>query len=260
MRTLVLQHIACEPPGAYEDVLIERGARLTRVELDAGERLPDWREFDAIVTMGGPMSVNDDIGWLIAEKAMIAEAVRAGKPFFGACLGSQLLAASLGARVYTGPAAEVGLLPVTLSDAALADPVFSGLPRELLTLQWHGDTFELPDGAVALASSPAYANQAFRWGARAYAVQFHLEVTPGMAREWSEVPEYAESLERTLGAGAFPALLRELDARGQELRGWARRLFAQWLDAALAPCRAQSTPARGSVCRNPPLPARRRVG
>jgi len=235
MRTLVLQHIACEPPGVYEDVLRARGAQLHRVELDAGEPLPDWRGFEAIVTMGGPMSVNDELDWLDAEKRLIAEAVRAGTPFFGACLGSQLLAASLGARVYAGPAPEVGMLPVTLTDAALADPVFAGLPRELLTLQWHGDTFDLPDGAVALAGSPAYPNQAFRWGSRAYAVQFHLEVTPQMACEWSEVPEYAESLERTLGPGAFPALLRELDERGEQLNGWARRLFAQWLDAVLAP-------------------------
>src|SRR5579859_5911304 len=181
VRTLVLQHIACEPPGAYEDVLVGRGARIHRVELDAGEPLPDWRGFDAIVAMGGPMSVNDDIPWLRSEKAAIAEAVRAGTPFFGACLGSQLLAASLGARVFQGPAPEVGMLPVTLTDAGLADPVFAGLPRDLLTLQWHGDTFELPDGAVLLASSPAYAHQAFRWGRCAYAVQFHLEVTPRMA-------------------------------------------------------------------------------
>jgi len=238
MRTLVLQHIACEPPGVYEDVLRDRGAELHRVELDAGEPLPDWREFAAIVTMGGPMSVNDGIDWLDAEKTLIAQAVRAGTPFFGACLGSQLLAASLGARVYAGPAPEVGLLGVTLTDAGLTDPVFAGLPRELLTLQWHGDTFELPDGAVALASSAAYRNQAFRWGRRAYAVQFHLEVTSPMACEWSEVPEYAQSLEQTLGPGAFPALLGELATHGEEMNGWARRLFAQWLDAVIDPAAA----------------------
>src|SRR6266550_4084184 len=97
MRTLVLQHIACEPPGVYEDVLNERGASIHRVELDEGETLPGWRDFSAIVAMGGPMSVNDEeeLPWLRAEKAFIAEAVRAGLPFFGACLGVQLLAASL---------------------------------------------------------------------------------------------------------------------------------------------------------------------
>ena len=166
MDVLVLQHIACEPPGAFEDVLLERDARLHRVELDEGERLPDWREFGAIVAMGGPMSVNDesDHPWLVAEKRAIGEAVRAGVPYWGACLGVQLLAAALGARVYAGELPEVGVLPVTLTAAGLEDPVFAGLPRELHTLQWHGDTFDLPEGAVLLASSPAYPNQAFRFG------------------------------------------------------------------------------------------------
>src|SRR5207244_12658037 len=114
MNALVLQHIACEPPGIYEDVMGEQGISLHRVELDEGDALPDWREFDLIVAMGGPMSVNDDerLPWLRDEKRLIAEAVRAGVPFFGACLGSQLLAASLGPRVYEGPGPEVGLPPV----------------------------------------------------------------------------------------------------------------------------------------------------
>ena len=205
-----------------------------------GEPIPDWRGFDAIVAMGGPMSVNDPLDWLTAEKRLLSDAVHAGTPYFGACLGAQLLAASLGAAVYPGPAPEVGMLPVTLSDAALADPVFAGLPRELLTLQWHGDTFDLPDGAVALASSPAYANQAFRWGPRAYAVQFHLEVSPQMACEWSEVPAYEQSLEDTLGPGSFPVLLREIGDRAEELNASGRALFAQWLDSAVLPAVAGS--------------------
>ena len=80
------------------------------------------------------------------------------------------------------------MLPVLLTDEALADPVFAGMPRELLSLQWHGDTFDLPDGATRLAGSPAYPNQAFRVGADAYGVQFHLEVSPPLAREWADVP------------------------------------------------------------------------
>jgi GMP synthase-like glutamine amidotransferase len=239
MDTLVLQHIACEPPGVYEDVLLERGARIHRVELDEGDPLPDWRDFDAIVAMGGPMSVNDDaeFPWLGAEKALIAEAVRAGLPFFGACLGVQLLAASLGAEVVAGPAPEVGLLPVFLTDAAAGDPVFGDLPRELLALQWHGDTFSLPEGAVLLASSPAYPNQAFRWG-RAYGVQFHLELSREMAAEWADVPEYADALARVLGPGSAADLVDELGARAEELRAHGRQLFERWLElvspAALA--------------------------
>jgi GMP synthase (glutamine-hydrolysing) len=229
---LVLQHIACEPPGVYEDVLLERGARIHRVELDEGEPLPDGREFAAVVAMGGPMSVNDEeeLPWIRAEKAFIAETVRAGRPFFGACLGAQLLASSLDAEVVPGPAPEVGLLPVFLTEAAREDPLFAGLPHELLTLQWHGDTFSLPEGAVLLASSPAYPNQAFRFGRSAYAVQFHLELSREMAAEWADVPAYAEALTRVLGPGAETALVDELATHADELRGHGRALFERWLE------------------------------
>jgi GMP synthase (glutamine-hydrolysing) len=235
VEVLVLQHIACEPPGVYEDVLDERGATIHRVELDEGDPLPDWRVFDAIVAMGGPMGALDDDEhpWLTDEKRLIAEAVRSGLPFWGVCLGVQLLAASLGARVYSGSAPEVGVLPVLLTDEALADPVFAGTPRELLSLQWHGDTFDLPDGATRLAGSPAYPNQAFRVGADAYGVQFHLEVSPELAREWAAVPAYAESLERVLGKGALDRLIAELEARADGLLSHGRHLFARWLDTAV---------------------------
>ena len=231
MRTLVLQHIACEPPGVFEDVLRERGIDLHRVELDEGDPLPDWRGFDAIVAMGGPMSVNDDgtLPWLSGEKRAIGDAVRAGKPFWGVCLGVQLLASSLGARVYHGPEPEVGLLPVELTDEGRADPVFGDLDSGLATLQWHGDTFDLPDGAVRLASSPVYANQAFRFD-RAYGVQFHLEVSADMAREWAEVPEYVASLERTLGVEGAPAFLAAIEEGADEMRSAGRALFERWLD------------------------------
>ena len=232
MDVLVLQHIACEPPGVYEDVLLERGARIHRVELDEGEPLPDRRDFAAVVAMGGPMSANDEdeLPWLRAEKAFIAETVEAGTPFFGACLGSQLLAASLGGEVTAGPAPEVGLLPVFLTEAAGDDPVFAGLPRELLTLQWHGDTFSLPAGAVLLARSPAYPNQAFRVGRAAYGVQFHLELSREMAAEWADVPTYAEALRQVLGPGAEAVLVDELAAHADELRAHGRALFERWLD------------------------------
>jgi GMP synthase (glutamine-hydrolysing) len=235
VNVLVLQHIACEPPGVYEDVLDEHGATIHRVELDEGDPLPDWRAFDAIVAMGGPMGALDDDEhpWLTDEKRLIADAVRSGLPFWGVCLGVQLLAASLGARVYPGPAPEVGVLPVLLTDEALADPVFAGTPRELLSLQWHGDTFDLPDGATRLAGSPAYPNQAFRVGADAYGVQFHLEVSPALAREWADVPAYAESLERVLGKGALDRLIAELEARADGLLSHGRRLFERWLGAAV---------------------------
>ncbi|CAN5237797.1 type 1 glutamine amidotransferase [soil metagenome] len=236
MRTLVLQHIACEPPGVFEDVLLERGVELHRVELDQGEPLPDWRGFEAIVAMGGPMSATDDdeLPWLTDEKRLIGEAVRAGIPYWGVCLGVQLLAASLGARVYRGPEPEVGLLPVALTPEARGDPVFAAAPDDLVTLQWHGDTFDLPEEAVRLASSPAYPNQAFRRG-RAYGVQFHLEVSPEMARQWAEVPEYVSSLERMLGPEGGPAFLSAIENRAEEMRSAGRMLFERLLDHVVAP-------------------------
>ena len=114
VNVLVLQHIACEPPGVYEDVLRERGAAIERVQLDEGDSLPRWQGFDAVIAMGGPMGATDDneLSWLTEEKRYVGEAVRAGVPFWGICLGAQLLAASLGAKVYLGPATEVGVLPV----------------------------------------------------------------------------------------------------------------------------------------------------
>jgi GMP synthase (glutamine-hydrolysing) len=231
VNVLVLQHIACEPPGVYEEVLRERGATLTRVEVDAGDELPDWREFAAVVAMGGPMSANDDpaLPWLSAEKAFIAHAVRSGMPFWGVCLGVQLLAASLGARVYAGAEPEVGVLPVELTEEGRGDPVFSALPPTIPALQWHGDTFDLPAGAIRLAGSPAYPNQAFRFE-NAYGVQFHLEVSSEMAREWVDVPEYASSLERTIGS---ETLLQAVDARVDEMLEHGRVLFERWLDSAV---------------------------
>jgi GMP synthase (glutamine-hydrolysing) len=231
LKILVLQHIACEPPGVFEDVLLERGAEIHRVELDEGEPLPDWHAFDAIVAMGGPMSATDDtdLPWLTAEKQLIADAVLAGMPFWGVCLGVQLLAASLGARIYAGAEPEVGLLPVEITAEGRADPVFAGVPDHLVTLQWHGDTFDLPEGAVRLAGSPAYRNQAFRY-ANAYGVQFHLEVSDEMAQAWTDVPAYAASLERTLGPGAAARFLTSIEERSAEMRGNGRRLFERWLD------------------------------
>jgi GMP synthase (glutamine-hydrolysing) len=234
MRALVLQHISCEPPGTYEDVLAESGFAIHRVELDEGQPLPDWREFDLIVAMGGPMSVNDDgeLPWLAGEKRAIGEAVRAGMRYWGACLGAQLLAASLGARVYGGPRPEVGVLPVRLTEGARLDPVFRGLPAELFALQWHGDTFDLPEGSVLLAGSAAYPHQAFRWGTRAYGVQFHLEASVSMVRDWAKIPAYLEYLEREHGPGAMPSLLAALKTREAEMHSQSRAMFSRWLARA----------------------------
>jgi GMP synthase-like glutamine amidotransferase len=231
MRLLVLQHIACEPPGAYEDELRERGGELVRVMVDQGEPLPELDGFDGVIAMGGPMGAYEDdrLPWLPDEKRLIADAVGGGVPVWGVCLGAQLLAASVGAAVAPGPEPEVGVLPVYRTARAADDPVFSALPDEFLALQWHSDTFELPTGAVALARSDAYENQAFALN-RAYGLQFHVEVGKMLATEWGEVPAYAESLEGMMGDGALPRLLAQIEEHEPEMTTLARTLFARWLE------------------------------
>jgi GMP synthase-like glutamine amidotransferase len=186
---------------------------------------------DAVIAMGGPMSVNDedDHPWLVGEKRLIADAVGRGMPVFGACLGVQLLASSLGARVYRGTVPEVGVLPVYGTQAAASDPVFGGLDWPRPTLQWHSDTFDLPSGATLLATSPAYPHQAFRVGDLAYGVQFHLEVTDRMADEWARVPEYVIAADQALGPGGLTRLLDEFRGHADEMRADARTLFSRWL-------------------------------
>jgi len=227
---LVLQHIGCEPPAAYEDELRERGLALRRVQLDQGQELPDWRQHSGIIAMGGPMGAYDDAlhPWLGPEKRLIAEAVRAGAPFWGVCLGAQLLAASLGASVHAGPLPEVGVLAVELTDAAAADPVFAAAPASFQALHWHGDTFELPPGAVHLARSQRYEQQAFVY-ANAYALQFHLEVAPALLAQWGAVPAYADSLRR-LPDATLPGLLEQLAGAEPTAIPLARALFARWLE------------------------------
>jgi GMP synthase (glutamine-hydrolysing) len=228
---LVLQHAGCEPPGAYEDELLARRVPFTRVLLDEGEELPDWRAYDAIVAMGGAMSVNDEAAypWLAPEKRLIGEAVRAGTPYWGVCLGAQLLAASVGARVWSGEHPEFGVMPVELTDAAADDPVFAPLPRTVRAMQWHGETYELPPGAVQLARSQAYEQQAFVLG-RAYALQFHFEVDASLMAEWLAIPEYVSELEQLAGAGAPAQVLADVEAIEPESVALARELFGRWLD------------------------------
>jgi GMP synthase (glutamine-hydrolysing) len=231
-RLLVIQHAGCEPPGVYEDVLRDRSVGFDRVLLDEGHALPDWRGYEGIVVMGGAMGVYEHRAypWLTAELELIGAAVRAGTPYWGVCLGAQLLAAAFKARVTPGPGPELGVRPVHLLGAAAADPVFSAAPETFLALQWHGDTYELPEGAIQLARSPQYEQQAFVLG-RAYAVQFHLEVDLELARRWIAIPAYVAELEELDGPGAGERMLSQVAAAEEESAPLARSLFGRWLVA-----------------------------
>ena len=147
------------------------------------------------------MGVHDDHGWLCEERQWLATAARSGVPVLGICLGAQQLAASLGAPVTTGPAPEVGLGTVELTDDGRADPVLGPEGAALPVVHWHGDTFGIPDGAVRLASSERYPNQAFRYGALVYGLQFHVEVDEEMAAAWApELPSGVRFDAASLGA------------------------------------------------------------
>jgi GMP synthase (glutamine-hydrolysing) len=186
LAVLVIRHESHEGPGLIGERLVSRGFRL--------ELLDAWREtlpedpafYAAIVVMGGSMGVyeQDRFPFLSREIALMSEARRHGVPVLGVCLGSQLLAAAAGAKVYPGGKKEIGWRPVTLTESARKDEIFGGCPQEFMTFHWHGDTFDLPEGAERLASSGITVNQAFRWGASAWGIQFHPEVTPAMIREW----------------------------------------------------------------------------
>ena len=198
--------------------------------VEEAPELPDWRDYAAIVAMGGAMGVyeEDRLPWLAAEKRLIAEAVRAGVPYWGVCLGAQLLAASLGARVAPGPVRELGVMDVQLTAAASEDPVFAEMPQRFPTLQWHGDTYELPEGAVQLARSEQIEQQAFALGS-AYALQFHLEVDGELAGTWMDIPEYVVELEELDGPGAAQRMLAQVRQAQAQTVPLARAMFARWL-------------------------------
>lgn len=186
-RWVVLQHVAYEGPGAIALAVSDAGGELSVVRVDRGEPVPGpdtAPHLAGLVVMGGPMGVHDKDAWLSAERGLLRAAVEAGVPALGVCLGAQQLAAALGAEVSPGPAPEVGVGEVHLTAEALHDPVFGPAPTPLACVHWHGDTFSLPQGAVRLAGNDAYANQAFRVGARAYGLQFHVEVTAALVAHW----------------------------------------------------------------------------
>jgi GMP synthase-like glutamine amidotransferase len=216
MQVVVFQHLSCEHPGIWREFLREDGADVATVELDQGDAIPSLTGADALLVFGGPMNVDEHarFPWLAPETAAIRQAALAGLPVFGVCLGAQLLARALGAPVTRNPVPEVGLLDVDLTDAGASDPLFAGWPRRAPVVQWHSDTFALPGGATLLATSPACRNQAFRFGERAYGLQFHPEVTADMVAEWAGVPEYADAMRRLRNApegGPFVRVSAEAD-------------------------------------------------
>ena len=227
VKTLVIKHVAFEDLGAWAAPLAERG-EVEIFEAGIGDFAAlDFAAPDLLIVLGGPIGVyeTDSYPFLIEEIAFVAKRLAAGRPVLGVCLGAQIMAAALGARVYPGPAREIGFLPITLSEAGAASPLaaFADAAR---ALHWHGDTFDLPPGARLLASSDAVVNQAFALRPGQLAVQFHPEADLAAFERWL----IGHAVELAAAGMDVCALRDAARAHAPDLAAKARRV----LDAYLA--------------------------
>jgi GMP synthase-like glutamine amidotransferase len=201
VNVLVIKHVDIEGPGLIEDCLRQENIPHQILTLESGLPLPKLDHFTHVVILGGPMNVyeEDRYPFLRVEDLFIKEAIQRGKSILGICLGAQLIAKALGAKVFKAPAKEIGWRDVSLTRIGSIDPFFSQLPKRFWVFQWHEDTFEIPHNAILIATSAHVPHQAFRYGENVYGIQFHVEVTQRMIREWMETyEEEFEGLESPL--------------------------------------------------------------
>ncbi len=224
-KVLIIQQVAHEGPGSINDVLSGRDIEVDLVRAYEGQSIPKTLyDGQGLIVMGGPMGVCDDdrYPFLKDEIRLIEAALKMGSPMLGICLGAQLLARAAGTRVYSGTSKEIGWYPLSFNDNGQQDRLFEGLPASVNVFQWHGDTFDVPEGAVNLASSELFPNQLIRVGENAYGLQFHLEVTSGMIFEWLSVNgEELEELKGVIDPDVIRAktstMMADLDDMGQSV-------------------------------------------
>jgi len=187
MKVLIIKHVENEGSVTIGEYLKKNKIEAKTIELWRGEELPaDLSDISSVVCLGGPMNVYDEDKhpFLKKEDVFIKEAMKKGIPFFGVCLGAQLLAKAAGAKVYKAAEEEIGWSKIKLTDEGRKDKMFSGLDTNVLDVfQWHGDTFDIPKGGILLAEGDKVKNQAFRIG-NAYGFQFHIEVDEEKLAEW----------------------------------------------------------------------------
>ena len=231
-EVVAIRHVHFEHLGTFEGTLARRGYAVRYV--DAGTDDPaalDPLAPALLVVLGGPIGAYEEglYPFLLDELRLIERRLAAGLPIVGVCLGCQLIARALGARVYPGKAKEIGWSPLTLTEAGCASPLAHLAGCDHRVLHWHGDTFDLPAGAELLASTPLTAHQAFRRGAATLALQFHVEVASAQIERWL----VGHACEIAGVGGLDVNRLRTDTARfGPPLAACAARLFDQWLDEA----------------------------
>jgi GMP synthase-like glutamine amidotransferase len=228
-RVVVFRHVPFEGAGLIAPALEQRGFPLEYADLYRDEaELPDVAAAAGLIFLGGPMSVNDPLPYLQQESDLIRQAIDRGQPVMGVCLGSQLIAKTLGARVYRNPVKEIGWYDLHFTEAGRADAILSGIDNSETVFHWHGETFDVPAAAERLAYSEDCANQAFRFGRNVYGLQFHLEVTPAMIEDWCMQEENCGDI-RELGSPPDPW-------HNQPRLEWlAAMVFGHWCDLLSEP-------------------------
>ena len=232
MEVIVLQHIKIEDPGYIKDLMIADGVKLTTIELDEGDRIPnDITKFDAMFCMGGPMDtwMEKDYQWLIDEKKRIKEfVVDLKKPYLGFCLGCQLLGEVIGGKVVKSNNSEIGMLNIDFSENKKNDLLFSKFPEKITSLQWHSyevRNLESNENVTLIASSPETKYQIFKYQNHAYGIQFHIEVKDTTVNDWGCVPEYKSALEKQLGKGALEKFDKEAQNNMQNMNSYSKILY-----------------------------------
>ena len=236
MKLLVLQHALVEHPGIFRTFLQEDGHQWDTVHLHNGEKLPSLDPYDALWVLGGPMDVwqEEQLPWLIPEKELIQEAVvERGMPYFGLCLGHQLLAEALGGSVGPSSTPEIGVMDVQLTEVGASGVLFDGMPGIFPALQWHSaEVTQVPDGAVCLATSHDCLVQAMSWGPRAYSLQFHLEIESDTVQSWNQIPEYRLALDQALGEEGYIQLEAACEENMTTMNAAAERVYINWLQTS----------------------------
>jgi GMP synthase (glutamine-hydrolysing) len=231
-KILVFQHVAHELLGTLNPLLKDSGFRIRYVNFDRDPAArPSLDGYFGLVVLGGPMNVDqvDLYPFLAVEVELVAEALQRGMPVLGICLGAQLLARALGADVRPHHSKEIGWYQINPTAAGADDPVFAGMSDTEHIFQWHGDTFDIPSGAVHLASSPDCENQAFRYGDTAYGFQFHLEVDRPMVERWLTVPHNRQEITDLNGAIDPEQIRRDTLQHIDKLQRLSDDTFSRWI-------------------------------